>query len=154
MMAPIEPERPDDRSPSGGTRGTTDTTSAGRILVAEDNEATKWALRRLFESTGYSVVTVSDGSEMLYELEPVILEEPQAAPPDLILTDVRMPGIDVFRVVEQLRALGLETPVLVVTGYANDRVRHRVHKLGRALFFEKPVDVETLEETVAELTDG
>lgn len=141
MIIPRERDRAADRS-----------RTRPEILIAEDNEATQWALRRLLESTGYSVVTVADGSALLYELEPVILEEPRAHPPDLIVTDVQMPGLDVFRVLEQLRTVGLETPIVVVTGYANDRIRHRAHQLGRALFLEKPVDIEQLEETVAKLT--
>jgi len=142
MISPGERNRPVDQ-PSHRTE----------ILVAEDNQATRWALRRLLEATGYRVVAVGDGSEMLYELEPVLLREPRARPPDLIVTDVRMPGIDVFRALKQLRAAGIDTPVLVVTGYLNDRIRHRVHKLGRAHVLEKPVDVDRLEATVAELID-
>lgn len=127
-------------------------TDAPEILIADDNQSTKWALEQLFEETGYEVQAVTDGSEMLTRLEPVILGEPSSCPPDLIVTDVRMPGIDVFNVVEQLREIGDDTPIIVVTGFGTDRIRHRVHKLGRAIYFEKPVDIELLEETVRKLT--
>ncbi len=126
---------------------------APEILVADDNQSTKWALEQLFEQAGYRVVAVTDGSEMLNRLEPVIVGEPESRPPDLIVTDVRMPGIDVFNIAEQLREIGHETPIIFVTGYGTDRIRHRVHRLGGAMYFEKPVDIELLEETVAKLTD-
>ena len=118
------------------------------ILLAEDDHSSKWALKRLLETDGYRVEAVEDGSELLYELEPVILREPGIRPPDLIVTDVRMPGINVFNVIEQLRDNGYEIPVIIMTGYGSDRIRHRVNQIGRAFYFEKPIDIGELEATL------
>ena len=150
-MSPVNPRNIEDSSRESNQRRSLHTQAQPQILVADDNDSTKWALEQLLESSGYEVIAVSDGSELLYELEPVILEEADSRPPDLIITDVRMPGINVFNIVEQLREIGFDTPVIIVTGYGSDRVRHRTHQLGRAVYFEKPVDIDRLEESVAAL---
>ena len=150
MMRPREferePDKTHDRDPS------LETQSERWIVVADDNDSTKWALQKLLETSGYDVTAVSDGSELLYQLEPLLLEDSEVRTPDLIITDVRMPGISIFAVVDQLRERGLDIPVIVVTGYGSDRVRHRVRKLGETIYFEKPVDIDRLERWIEKLT--
>jgi CheY-like chemotaxis protein len=122
-----------------------------RLLMAEDDDDTRSALVELFERSGYDVRSVADGSSLLYRLEPMLLSEPGHWPPDLIITDIRMPGIDALSIVEELREVGWETPVIIITGYGNRQTRQRIDQMDGADYFEKPIDVGGLEETVREM---
>lgn len=119
-----------------------------RLLVAEDDDETRGALVDLFERGGYDVRAVNDGSSLLYRLEPMLLSEPGHWPPDLILTDVRMPGLDAVNIVEELREVGWDTPVIIVTGFGDQKLRGRINKLENADYFEKPVKADEIEEAV------
>ena len=80
----------------------------------------------------------------------------QKTSPDVILLDIRMPGMDGFEVMEQLQA-SEETrsiPVIFLSGESDSEVRQRARNLGAAAFVTKPIDRLMLQEVVAAaLTD-
>ena len=119
-----------------------------RLLIAEDDTSTREALVELFERSGYDVRAVEDGSSLLYRLEPMLLSEPGHWPPDLILTDVRMPGLDAVNIIEELRDVGWQTPVIVITGFGDDALRERIAELAHASYYEKPVDADEIDQAV------
>jgi DNA-binding response OmpR family regulator len=88
-----------------------------RILVVEDEESIREALRDALVSEGYDVLTAADG--------PTGLALGLREDPDLLVLDLMLPGIDGFEVLRRLREDGIDTPVLVVTarGLEQDRVR-------------------------------
>jgi DNA-binding response OmpR family regulator len=101
-----------------------------RVLIADDSETILLLLRTRLEMEGYDVVTAADGEEVIE----VMHREP-APGPDILLLDAMMPrksGIDALR---QLRAEGVQTPVLIVSG-----------------FVTKPIDFDRLFQSIAELT--
>ncbi len=122
-----------------------------RLLLAEDDDDTRQSLTELFERGGYDVRAVADGSSLLYRLEPMLLSEPGHWPPDLIITDVRMPGIDALSIVEELRDVGWDTPVVIITGFDSRDTRQRIDQMKGADFFEKPIDIGGLENTVRDM---
>ena len=119
-----------------------------RLLIAEDDTQTREALVELFERSGYDVRAVEDGSSLLYRLEPMLLSEPGHWPPDLIMTDVRMPGLDAVNIIEELRDVGWQTPVIVITGFGDDDLRERIAGLTHASYYEKPVDADEIDQAV------
>jgi two-component system response regulator MprA len=90
-----------------------------RILVVDDERATREGLRRALQLEGYDVELASDGEEAL------ICERRQAS--DLIVLDVLMPRLDGLEACRQLRASGYTTPVLILT--ARVEVEDRVEGL-------------------------
>jgi len=90
---------------------------ARRILVVEDEESIRAALREALVSEGYDVLVAGDGTRGL--------ELGLTQDPDLVVLDLMLPGIDGFEVLRRLRADNVETPVLVLTarGLEQDRVR-------------------------------
>jgi FixJ family two-component response regulator len=93
------------------------------------------------------VSAVGTGSALLDVLSSSLLYDPESAP-DILLTDVWMPGVSVLKVLEELRRTGWTTPIIVISGFADDEIRSRIRALGRAEFFDKPVEVRDLEEAV------
>jgi signal transduction histidine kinase/ActR/RegA family two-component response regulator len=107
-----------DAAPGVAARGRLDQPDlmqSGRILLAEDDETVRTSTSRMLERAGYSVTATPDGRTALR----VLLES--AEPFDLLLSDVVMPGMSGFALIEQARELRPELPVLLMSGYADDR---------------------------------
>ena len=77
------------------------------VLLAEDDRAIRHALERALSLEGYQVTAVADGVEALAQAH--------KTPPDVLLLDVMMPGIDGLQVCRVLRAEGDRTPILMLT---------------------------------------
>jgi two-component system, OmpR family, response regulator MprA len=106
------------------------------ILVVDDDEGLRKALRRVLASQGFEVEVAGDGAEALSHL--------RARPFDLVVLDVMMPGSDGLEVCGRLRAEGDDLPVLMLT--ARDAVRDRVAGLeaGADDYLVKPFANEEL----------
>jgi two-component system response regulator MprA len=109
-----------------------------RILVVDDERAVRESLRRALELEGYEIELAGDGSEALSTLG---RDEP---PPDAVILDVLMPGVDGLEVCRRLRAAGNHVPVLMLT--ARDEVENRVAGLdaGADDYVTKPFALEEL----------
>lgn len=87
-----------------------------RILLAEDDRGVRESLERALRYEGFEVASVGDGQ--------AAYERTRRDPPDLLVLDVMMPGMDGLEVTRKLRAAGLALPVLMLTARAevSDRV--------------------------------
>ena len=101
-----------------------------RILVIDDEAAIRDSLRMTLEYEGYEVVLAATGQEGL------TLAEREA--PDLVLLDVKMPGMDGIEVLERLRAMNETLPVIVVSGHGTISTAVEATKKGAFDFIEKP----------------
>jgi len=109
---------------------------APRVLVVEDEEAIAEGLAVNFRHKGYRVDLAADGERALERLA--------AARYDLIVLDVRLPGVDGFEVCQRLRAAGDLTPVLMLTARGQpDDVVYGL-KLGADDYVTKPFDLAEL----------
>ena len=111
---------------------------ARRILVVDDDPATRMICAINLEAEGFSVLEAADGREGL--------ERARSEHPDLVLTDVVMPGLDGFGLAEALQrdedTRGI--PVVFMTGFIEQRHEARARELGAFAFLKKPFDPETL----------
>jgi DNA-binding NtrC family response regulator len=106
----------------------------------DDDPNTLASLSRAFRLAGHEA-TVCDSAGRAAEL---IRTEPF----DLILSDVVMPGKDGLSLLEDLKAAGVKTPVVLISGQANIEMAVRATKLGALDFLEKPLSTEKLLVTV------
>jgi two-component system response regulator MprA len=108
-----------------------------RVLVVDDDPPLLRMLARTLAAEGYAVTTAPDGGTALAHVE-------SASPPDLIVLDVTMPGLDGLAVCRRLRGKGVTVPVLMLT--ARDAVADRVSGLdsGADDYLVKPFAVEEL----------
>ena len=83
-----------------------------QILIVEDDEAMREFLLEAISRSGYYVEAVPDGTEALLRVE--------SGQFDLLLTDIRMPGLDGLELVRQARRHDPALGVLLVTAYAQD----------------------------------
>jgi CheY-like chemotaxis protein len=100
----IAPRQVTDR-PEVDPRGTE------TILVVEDEEVLRNLVRRILEVHGYTVITVNSGDEACQVLEQ------QKVEPDLVLSDVVMPGLSGVNLARRLQDRGSKLPVLLMSGY-------------------------------------
>jgi two-component system nitrogen regulation response regulator NtrX len=101
-----------------------------RILVIDDESAIRDSLKMTLEYEGYECVLAATGQEGL------ALAEREA--PDLVLLDVKMPGMDGLDVLERLRTLNEALPVIVVSGHGTISTAVEATKKGAFDFIEKP----------------
>jgi two-component system response regulator MprA len=109
---------------------------ASRVLLAEDDRATREALTRALELEGYKVQAVSDGSG--------VFDAIAEAPADLLVLDLMMPHVGGLTVAQRLRARNDRTPILIVT--ARTEVSDRVAGLdaGADDYLPKPFALDEL----------
>jgi DNA-binding response OmpR family regulator len=114
-----------------------------RVLIAEDDRDLRELLEEVFRDDGWLVHSAPNGTKLLDELSLAILESEQLVP-DLVLTDIMMPGVQVISVLGELRAAGWTTPVIVVSARA-DEISHEIGRsLDPIVFCQKPVDLDRL----------
>jgi CheY-like chemotaxis protein len=121
-----------------------------RILVADDSETILLLMRTRLEMAGHEVETACDGQEVTERWQ----DGDPAGLPDLLLLDAMMPrksGIDALR---ELRAMGVETPVLIVSAHQDATDANAPSALEVSGYVNKPIDFERLLEHIAELTRG
>lgn len=105
------------------------------VLIVDDTPASLLLMQAILVSAGYDVLTASNG--------PAALELAQAAQPQLILLDVKMPGMDGYAVCSHLkeRAATRHIPVIFVTGVDDVQSETRGFTLGAADYMTKPIRV-------------
>jgi two-component system response regulator TctD len=108
-----------------------------KLLLVEDDPAMQTALKRTLQNRGMEVELCSDGRRAL--------ERWKAAPPDVVMLDLTLPGMDGLLVLEEARRSGLATPVLILTarGTVGDRILGL--NTGADDYLPKPFDLDELE---------
>src|SRR5438876_202743 len=101
-----------------------------RILVIDDEVAIRDSLRMMLEYEGYDFVGAATGQEGL------ALAEREA--PDLVLLDVKMPGMDGLEVLDRLRSMNETLPIVVISGHGTISTAVEATKKGAFDFIEKP----------------
>jgi len=110
------------------------------IMVVDDEASTLASLSRAFRLAGHDVAVCSNAVHAL--------ELARLRPFDLILSDVVMPGRDGLALLEDLRACGITSPVVMMSGQAHIEMAVRATKLGALDFLEKPISTDKLLLTV------
>jgi DNA-binding response OmpR family regulator len=120
-----------------------DTTRAslGRLLVVDDHPDTVAMVVEYFEHAGYDVFGVHNGPDALSTLE--------VKHPEVVLLDIRMPGMTGIQVLQQIRVRWRELPVIMVSGADDlELARSSLHR-GALDYVQKPFDFEILHRCVA-----
>ena len=119
-----------------------------KILVVEDNFATRTMLEHTLELEGYDVVALPDGSAVAGHLAGPV--------PALVILDIMMPGVDGFTVLKNIRASERtrELPVLLLTALDDADSTWQGWTGGCDYYMNKPFDTETLLEMMSDLWHG
>ncbi|MGI8765754.1 MAG: sigma-54-dependent transcriptional regulator [Gemmatimonadaceae bacterium] len=124
--------------------------AAARLLVADDDRAFRLSTAALLRAEGYDVAVAADGASAVEALR---LAHEAGTGFDLLLLDLRMPGIDGLGVVEALRVWGEAVPILILSGAGTVDTAVRALHLGADDFLTKPTEPDVLAAHVAELLE-
>ncbi|MDO9529434.1 MAG: ATPase, T2SS/T4P/T4SS family [Syntrophales bacterium] len=116
------------------------------LLVVEDDEDNKKLIERFLENQGYRIITAEDGVDALLHLGKEQF--------DLILSDVDMPNLDGFKLLEMVSQKGIKTPVIFLTSRTSPEDEEKGFKLGAMDYIRKPIQKEILLLRVKRILDG
>ena len=122
----------------------------GRVLVVDDEDSIRGLLRKTLTQAGYEVEEAEDGGRAVEVLSsgdnPLLL--------DAIICDIRMPRINGVEAIGYFRAQYPSLPVIVLTGYHDERLAHTLRQQGVVLWLEKPAEREQILASVAQAIAG
>ena len=117
-----------------------------KVWIVDDDSSIRWVLERTLGSEGFECESFADGEALLSSLE--------LRSPDVILSDIRMPGIDGIEALQQLRARGDATPVLLLTTFDDSDLLLRATDAGAQGFLLKDAAPEDLRDAVLRVAAG
>jgi DNA-binding NtrC family response regulator len=115
--------------------------AAGRILIVEDEDKLRRVMQLQLESSGYEVDGAPTAEQGL----------PLATLADLVITDLRLPGMDGLQFIQQLQSRSIKAAVLVITAHGSVETAVEAMKLGAADLLQKPFSLDHLTTVVGKL---
>ncbi|MBN3766221.1 response regulator [Burkholderia sp. Ac-20365] len=119
--------------------------SSAVIGVVDDDESVRMGLSSMLRAEGWNSAAYASAEQLLGDTRRSKLQ--------LVITDIQMPGIDGFALLNAIKLWKHSIPVICITAYATEAVLARASADGAAGFFPKPVDDEQLLARIAELLD-
>jgi len=117
-----------------------------RVLLVDDERGIRVALRRVLAQGGLDVVTAASGEEAIQAIE----DEPRF---DVVLTDIKMPGMDGLELMRVVRSLDPEVPIVVLTGHRDAQATAALQEAGASTCLDKPVEGDLLLHTLRNLIE-
>jgi CheY-like chemotaxis protein len=111
-----------------------------QVLVVDDEPDVRWLLAGVLRDKGLEVATAEDGQ--------AALEQISREPPDVILLDLKMPGLNGIQVLEQVKGMAPHMPVVIVTAYGDLPSAVQAMRLGAYDYLTKPFDNDEIVFTV------
>ncbi|MBL8291860.1 MAG: sigma-54-dependent Fis family transcriptional regulator [Bryobacterales bacterium] len=116
-----------------------------RILVVDDDDNLRWVIQTQLEQMGYAVSSAADGAGAIEAID--------RDPPDLVLTDWKMPGMSGMELLEQIRRDYPELPVLIITAFGTIQSAVQAMRAGAYDYLTKPIDYDELGIAVSRVLD-
>ncbi len=113
-----------------------------KVLIVDDEEILTWIMSKTLskDKKRYEVLVANDGNKAL--------EIMQSVPVDLVITDIRMPGMSGLDLLEEIREKYPETKVIIMTAYGNPEVQKEANERGCLHYLEKPFKIEDLRNLI------
>ena len=132
---------------NGNSADSNRSTHPMKVLVVDDNADNREVLTRMLELGGYEAICAANGQEALAVAS--------KTPPELVLMDLAMPGMDGWAATEHFKANPelRHIPIIVVTGHVTGDEIHRAQQVGCQDIVSKPIDYYVLIDKVRTHTD-
>lgn len=117
-----------------------------RILVIEDDSEMQALLKDFMEEEGYEVDSVEDGSQAFRKLAKETF--------DLIITDIRMPGLNGLDILPGLKQIQPGVSTIVITAFGSEEIHRRAITRGADAYLEKPLHLDQLRTLIQEMVSS
>lgn len=121
------------------------------ILLAEDDDEMRSLLAMMLRKDGYQVTECPDGISLLDRLSFFFLPGQEYEEVDLIISDIRMPGVSGMEILMGAQENADFPPIILITAFGDEKTHVQAEQLGAAAMFDKPFDVDDLLAKVREL---
>ncbi|MDY6879087.1 MAG: response regulator [Thermodesulfobacteriota bacterium] len=111
-----------------------------KILVVDDETAICMLLNEYLSFKGYEVTTVESGEEALAQYN--------RSKPDMVLLDIKMPGIDGLEVLSRIRKKDPDTGIIMMSAFADEATVQKALRTGADKYLEKPLDLGQIDDTL------
>lgn len=115
----------------------------GKILIVDDQFGIRMLLQELFQREGYQTFQAADGKKAL--------EIVTAHKPDIVLLDMKIPGMDGLEILKHIRAKDTDCKVLIMTAYGELGMIQEALDLGAIAYVAKPFDIMELRDQINQL---
>jgi len=116
-----------------------------KMLIVDDEETLTYSLYQSFiiSQRDYEVVTAATGEEAAEKLSDMKF--------DLVITDIKMPGMDGLELLSLIKSKYPTTDVIVMTAYGSEEKKEEALKKGARFYIEKPLEIKEIKQLVMEL---
>lgn len=111
-----------------------------KILIVDDQFGIRVLLQEVLRREGYAIFQAPNG--------PTALELVRTENPDLVLLDMKIPGMDGLEILRNIRKLELDTKVIMMTAYGELDLIQEAMEMGALAHFTKPFDIDELRQAV------
>ena len=115
------------------------------VAIVDDDPSVQRALQRLIRSAGWKATTFASAQEFL--------ARPRTESPNCVLFDLQMPGLSGLDLQKRMAEVGMEIPIVFLTGHGDIPASVRAMKAGAVQFLTKPVDEEALLQAIEEAVE-
>ena len=117
-----------------------------KALIIDDEKPTLFMFNLFLTAYGYEVLTAENAA--------VGIDLFKKERPAIVITDIKMPGMDGLETLKILKAIDPEIPVIVMTGHGDQDLMKQAMKYDATAFINKPIDRETLENVLKKSMGG
>jgi CheY-like chemotaxis protein len=115
-----------------------------RILLADDDAELRELLAYALRADGYEVTVAADGVQLLDLMGPTLLGQTDSVPAEIVISDLRMPGLTGLSVLGGLRDLDCQLPFILITAFGDPDTHARARRLGATAVLNKPFELQQL----------
>ncbi|RPE11429.1 response regulator [Paenibacillus polymyxa] len=107
-----------------------------KVLIVDDQNGIRILLMQVFGSEGYETFQAANGK--------IALEIVEKEPPDLVLLDMKIPGMDGLEILKHLKSMNPDIKVIMMTAYGELDMIKEATELGALMHFTKPFDIDEM----------
>ncbi|MGW8959674.1 response regulator [Paenibacillus sp. NPDC055715] len=107
-----------------------------KVLIVDDQNGIRILLMEVFGSEGYETFQAANGK--------IALEIVEKEPPDLVLLDMKIPGMDGLEILKHLKTMNPDIKVIMMTAYGELDMIKEATELGALMHFTKPFDIDEI----------
>ncbi|WP_277884428.1 response regulator [Paenibacillus polymyxa] len=107
-----------------------------KVLIVDDQNGIRILLMEVFGSEGYETFQAANGK--------IALEIVEKEPPDLVLLDMKIPGMDGLEILKHLKTMNPDIKVIMTTAYGELDMIKEATELGALMHFTKPFDIDEM----------